>query len=174
MPDINSVVGIGHAAEPLEFGRIILRAFAAQELKHRCALIDACNDGAVFGRDGVNMVCCAHAARAFADPFGIFRAQQRRAEELSELDRAKTAFFSNISHEFRTPLNSILSLARTDIVGLAAHMQPFLGNIGTTPGGTAITVSANGPCDQGLWPSLGFQLMSEPPTMKAAIHTLLM
>ena len=29
--------------------------------------------------------------------------------------------------------HSILSLARSDIAGLAAHMQPFLGNIGTTP-----------------------------------------
>lgn len=29
--------------------------------------------------------------------------------------------------------HSILSLARADIAGLAAHMQPFLGNIGTTP-----------------------------------------
>lgn len=29
--------------------------------------------------------------------------------------------------------HSILSLARADISGLAAHMRPFLGNIGTTP-----------------------------------------
>lgn len=37
-----------------------------------------------------------------------YEVQQRRAEELVELDRAKTAFFSNVSHEFRTPLTLLL------------------------------------------------------------------
>ncbi|HEV7765117.1 MAG TPA: ATP-binding protein, partial [Thermoanaerobaculia bacterium] len=37
-----------------------------------------------------------------------YELERLRAESLAELDRAKTAFFSNVSHEFRTPLTLML------------------------------------------------------------------
>ena len=44
----------------------------------------------------------AHIATAIADA-RAYEAEHHRAEALAEIDRAKAAFFTNVTHELRTP-----------------------------------------------------------------------
>ena len=53
------------------------------------------------------MLVAGHIGTAIASARALEAAEQR-ADALAQLDRAKTAFFSNVSHEFRTPLTLML------------------------------------------------------------------
>jgi signal transduction histidine kinase len=54
-----------------------------------------------------------------------YEEERQRAEALAALDRTKTAFFSNVSHEFRTPLTLMLGPIEDALAG-AEDLPPVL------------------------------------------------
>ena len=53
-----------------------------------------------------------------------YEEERQRAEALAQIDRAKTTFFSNVSHEFRTPLTLMLSPLEETLALSDEHVGP--------------------------------------------------
>ncbi len=53
-----------------------------------------------------------------------YEEERQRAEALAAIDRAKTAFFSNVSHEFRTPLTLMLGPIENLIAEVNGKLTP--------------------------------------------------
>lgn len=62
-----------------------------------------------------------------------YERERKRAEELAAVDRAKTLFFTNVSHEFRTPLTLML--------GPLEDLLAKAGNEASAPGHELVTVA---------------------------------
>ncbi|PWR19513.1 acetamidase/formamidase family protein [Zavarzinia aquatilis] len=91
-----------------------------------------------IGDDAIHCDVCGAEVNAFRMSNGYVIVLDREAGVSLTVNKDVAEKLAGSAQEFAllpdlAEQHSILSLARADIAGLAAHMQPFLGNIGTTP-----------------------------------------
>lgn len=133
------VTSLATSSGVMEFvdGRYVGDPFVAK-LCNSCGTVSPASHIEGIGDDAVHCDNCGAEVNAFKFSNGYvivldeanqvsLTVDQEVANRLAESPKLHALIPDNSEQ------HSILSLARSDISGLAAHMQPFLGNIGTTP-----------------------------------------